>query len=270
MIIVSVLTAISLPVLVRIRRQARTMVGISNQRQVVNGVTLYALDHDYRYPESVATIGSNWNWSWQAPFVLTTIESPAPHLHRAMSEYLGSYIADASVMYCPNAPKEYKYLQQAWDAGDEWSNPETWYKDDWVKGVYCFYWNYTGLLEQRLLFKGPRNLLGGRGQSKLLVSCYLGYDHWRSPEAYGSCQRFNGAGVTPEEIASSAYWSRLQSEDFGLHSIDTKLYAGYTDGRVESYYTSQVAVMKVIKDRFDNEPYSYGPGDFYLPKSGLR
>jgi prepilin-type N-terminal cleavage/methylation domain-containing protein len=267
--IISVLMAILLPVLAKARHQARTIRGMSNQRQIINAVNFYAMDHRNRYPPSVATIGSDWNWNWQAPFVLTSIDTHAAKPHRAVSEYLRSYIADASIMFCPNAPQKYKYLQQAWDAGDDWNNPDTWPPKDWVKGTFCFYWNYTGLLEGRL-FRGPRNLLGGRGQSELLVSCYFGYDHWRSPDAYGSCEKFKRADVTPERCTSSAYWSRLKSDSFNFNTIDIKLHSGYTDGHVESFTASEVVTMKVIKDRFTNEPYDYGPGDFYLPINGLR
>lgn len=270
--ITSVLMAVFVPALAKARRRARSMLGASNQKEIVRALNLYAIDNDNRYPESVATIGSATNWNWQGPFVLTNIGSRAPHLHRAMSEYLGEYIEDADIMVCPNAPKKYKHLQRAWDAGDHWDNPDSplpgpW--ADWVKGSYCFYWNYTGLLEDRL-FEGPRKLLGGRRQSALLVSCYFGYDHWRSPGAFGSCEKFAAARIIPEETASSAYWSQLKTDTFHLYTINVNLRAGYADGHVDNFAGSEVVTMKVIKERFANEPYDYGPGDFYLPISALH
>lgn len=274
---ISILMGILLPVLGGVRRQARTTLGMNNQRQITGAVNCFAMDNDDSYPESVATIGHGDRWNWQAPFVLTSAQTRAPHLHRAMSEYLRSYIKDASSMFCPNAPRKYKYLQQAWNAGDSWNNPDSWPTNDWVKGSYCFYWNYTGLLDGQL-FRGPRNSLGGRGQSKLMMSCYFGYGNYRnievygSDEAYGSCERFKGASITPEprEMTSSAYWSRLKSDSVNSNTMDVKLHAGYTDGHVESYSASEVVTMKVIKVRSTNEPYNYGPGDFYLPRNGLR
>ncbi|MHC4153658.1 MAG: type II secretion system protein [Planctomycetota bacterium] len=261
--IVSLLTAISLPILVKVRRRALTMQGMKNQRQIVDGVNFYAMDNENRYPPSVATIGST-AWNWQAPFVLTGIDTHAAKPHRAMSEYLRSYIPDARTMFCPNAPRRYKHLQQAWDAGDAWNNPDTLYSRNWVKGSYCFYWNYTGLLDDRL-FTGPRDLFGGRGQSRLLVSCYFGYNLWRREGAFGSCERYEGADITPERPESSAYWSRPVTESFNLNTIEIKLNAGYTDGHVESFSAPDVTTMKVILDRFTYEPYEYGPGYFYLP-----
>jgi hypothetical protein len=265
--IVSLLTAISLPILVEVRRRALTMQGMKNQRQIVDGVNFYAMDNENRYPPSVATIGSLTDWNWQAPFVLTSVDTHAAKPHRAMSEFLRSYIPDARTMFCPSAPKRYKYLQQAWDAGDGWNNPDTPWTRDWVKGSYCFYWNYTGLLDDRL-FTGPRDLFGGRGQSRLLVSCYFGYNLWRREDALGSCERYEGADITPERPESSAYWSRPATDSFDLDTIDIKLHAGYTDGHVESFYPPDVTTMKVILNRFTFEPYEYGPGYFYLPVNG--
>jgi prepilin-type N-terminal cleavage/methylation domain-containing protein len=267
--IISVLMGIFVPALEKARRRARTMLGASNQNQIVRALNLYAIDNDNRYPPSVATIGLT-AWTWKEPFVLTALESDAPGPHRAVSEYIGEYIQDASIMSCPSAPKEYKYLQRAWDAGDQWKHPDDWHLEDWLFGTYNFYWNYTGLLEDGL-FKGPRNLLGGRGQSELLVSCYFGYDHWRSQGSYGSCEKFRGAGVTLEDKTSSAYWSRAKTDSFNLDTVEIKLQAGYADGHVESFTASDVVTMKVINFRTTNPPtpHTYGPGDFYLPIDAL-
>jgi hypothetical protein len=280
--IISLLSGILLPVLAKARYQAQTIRCMSNQRQIINAVNFYAVDHRNKYPQSVATIGDFGNWNWQAPFVLTSFDTHATKPHRAMSEYLRSYIADASIMFCPNAPQKYEYLQQAWDAGDDWNNPDTTHEKDWVMGTYCFYWNYTGWLETGRFFNGPRDLFGGRRQSKLLVSDYFGFDNWRNQRfygrwgVYGSCEPFEGANVTPGEsikVSTSAYWSRPKSDSFNLNTIDIKLHSGYTDGHVESFTASEVVKMFVIKNRHDFEVYEEGgpgPGTFYLPIDGLR
>ncbi|MHC4616696.1 MAG: type II secretion system protein [Planctomycetota bacterium] len=291
--IMSALMGILLPALGKVRREARAVRGMSNQREIVGGVNLYALDHDNRYPPSVASVGADENWNWGDPRKMTALYGTTIGPHRAMSEYLSSYIQDASVMFCPGAPKRYQYLQEAWDAGDYWDNPETPIlcipdlpfgpSGDAMNGTYCFYWNYAGLLEGRL-FIGPRNMLGGRGESELLVSDYLGFAHWRNEKcyggdyfAYGSCEHFKGASVTPGEPeypAGSAFWSRLKADGFNLEKFEARLHAGYADGHVGSYTASQTATMKVIKIRSTNEVYEYDdyptPGYFYLPIDGLR
>ena len=206
--------------------------------------------------------------------MLTGYRKRSRQLQRSMSAYMRSYVENASVMFCPNGPKKYRYLQEAWDAGDEWDNPETAPMPDPVIGVYCFYWNYVGYLgQQRRLFRGPSGPLGGWEQSKLLVSDYFGYGHWRSPDAYGSCEKFRGANVTEGTWISSAYWSRSAlGGKIYRDKLALKLHAGYTDGHVEIYSTSDTLTMKVIWNRETNEPYPHGlgPGSFYLPRNALR
>lgn len=272
--IISLLMAILVPALGKARHQARTIVGMGNMRQIVGSVNLFALDNDNQYPESVATIGFGDHWNWQEPTMLTGYRKRSPQLHRSMSAYLHNYIADASIIFCPNAPKKYKYLQQAWDAGDDWDNPETPPVPDPVIGTYCFYWNYTGYLgNASQLFKGPRSTLGGRGQSKLLVSDYFGYDHWRSPNAFGSCIKFEGADITEGTWVSSAYWSRPASgSSVNLDTIEISLYGGYTDEHVERYNPSDVIPMKVSITSDGSTPYpsGVGPGIFFLPRNALH
>jgi prepilin-type processing-associated H-X9-DG protein len=56
-----------------------------------------------------------------------------------------------------------------------------------------------------------------------------------------------------------------------LNTIDIKLNAGYTDGHVESYKTSEVVPMKVslIPDGSVPYPNGVGPGIFYLPANAV-
>ncbi len=274
MSVISLLAGILLPALSKARHQARKLLGVSNQRQIVRAVSLFAEDNDQQYPESIATLGDELlNWNWQEPMMLTGYRARSPRMYRSMSAYLGNYIEDAGTMFCPNAPRRYKYLQQAWNAGDDWDNPQTQPVKDSLSGTYCFYWNYTGHLEDRdYLFKGPRNSTGGIWQSTLLVSDYFGYDHFRNPNSYGSCERFPGASITEGTLLSSAYWSDKSSAGPGAPEI--KLNAGYTDGHVENYSASDTIAMRVIKVPQTSEPYPYGdgigPGIFYLPRSALH
>jgi prepilin-type N-terminal cleavage/methylation domain-containing protein len=270
--IISTLMGILLPALSKVKRQARTLIGTNNKRGIVGGVNLFALDNDEQYPESVATIGDDSFWNWAEPMMLTGYRGRSPRMHRSMSAYLRPYIEDAGTMYCPNAPRKYKYLQEAWNAGDDWDNPETPMVEDPVYGTYCFYWNYTGYLEERdYLFKGPRGSAAGRWFSKLLVSDYLGYNHWRSKGAYGSCEKFAGSSITDGTVLSSAYWSGEVTDDPNPPEI--KLRAGYTDGHVETFLSSDTLMMKVIKNPETSEPYPDdidGPGRFYLPTRALH
>jgi len=197
--IIGILSSILVPALGRVGRHVRSIMGAGNQKQIVGAVVLFSMDNNGAYPESVATVGFGSNWNWSDPMKMTGNRTRSPGMHRAMSEYLGDYINDAAVMFCPSAPRQYEYLQKSWDAGDDWDNPQTTFPSDPVTGTYCFYWNYIGFLTERNHpFKGPSRSTDGPRHSKLLVSDYFGYDHWRNRRAYGSCDKFKGASVVQE------------------------------------------------------------------------
>ncbi len=273
MAIITVIMAIRVPVLTSVRRSARQIWGMRNQWEIVSAVNSFASDNNDGYPESVATIGTGDHWNWQQPTMLTSYRSRGPRVNRSMSAYLGSYIREAGIMVCPNAPRRYKYLQQAWDAGDDWDNPDTPAAQDPVIGTYCFYWNYTGFLQERgTVFRGPRNSSGGTGESKLLVSDYLGYNHWRSPNSYSSCEKFKGVSITHGTPVSSAYWSGRKAETEAAPDRPTlKLRAGYIDGHVGSFNAAEAIPMKASITADGTVPYpeELGPGVFYLPKNAL-
>lgn len=267
--VISLLISISLPVLSKARCHAEALLSVGNQRQIVTAVNFFANDNDGRYPASVATIGTRDNWHWQEPTMLTAYCKRSPSARRSISAYLREYIPDASVMRCPSAPRGHKYFQQAWDAGDQWDHPKTAPIPDPLFGTYCFYWNYKGcLVDSESVFVGPVGPAWGRRQSRLLVTCYLGYDHWRSRGAFGSCERFQAAQLTDGSDVSSAYWS------LPTHCYKTRLktltitpHAGYVDGHVKSFSPRDVAAMKVAITDDGTKPYpdATGYGIFLLP-----
>lgn len=274
--IISILMAILIPALGKVRQQARRIIGIGNMRQVVTALSCYADDDRGRYPPSVATLGIGNYWNWQEPTYLTAYRKRSPATHRSVSAYLHCYLPDADTLFCPSAPVKYKYLQEAWDAGDDWNNPDIAPLPEALLGTYCLYWNYTGYLGQEAgLFRGPRGPARARGEGQILITDYLGYDHFRSPKAYGSCERFPNADVTEGSDISSAFWSRPGepcSED--LVRLSIKLSAGYLDGHVESYQPADTVPMRVVLRPETGEPYpddlGISPGLFYLPRVGLH
>ena len=272
---IAVLTAILLPVLASVRSRAQRLACMANQREVVNGLSLFAADNEGRYPDSVATLRHGISWGWQEPTMMTAYQNCFVGQHRSLGQYLNRYIGNAGVMFCPSAPARYRYLQESWDAGDDWDNPQTPADpQDMVLGTYCFYWNYVGHLGQESgPFRGPLGPSYRRKHSKLLVSDYFGYDYWRSPDSWGSCERLNGATVTEGTPASSAYWSvPANQESVNQASLKVELHAGYVDGHVERYGPTQVAPMKVswTPDGSEAVPSWLGKGTFYLPQNSLR
>lgn len=274
MSILSMLMALLAPALEHVRHQARCVIGMQRLREITTAVNMFAADHDERYPPSIATIGMEDSWNWQAPNMLTGYLERAPGIQRSISAYLRPYIHDADVMFCPNAPLRYRYLQEAWDAGEEWDHPESPAVPDALFGTYCFYWNYVGYLgRDDGLFRGPSGLARGCRESSILVSDYFGYDHWRSRLTFGSCEPFQSAEVVDGTAISSAFWSTSGSgSSEELKQIALRLRAGYVDGHVESYSPAQTRAMHVIMEPETNEPYEpgVGPGTFYVPRVGLR
>lgn len=270
--ITSLLMGILIPTLTTVRKRAKAIIGMHNQRQIINALTLFAADNDEQYPESVATIGFGDNWHWQDPRMVIGYRKRTPSTHRAISEYLRSYISDADSIVCPLAPHKNKYLQQAWQAGNDWDNPDTPPIPDPFFGSYCFYWNYVGYLgDDKSPFKGPRTpAASGRTESKLLISCYVGFNNWRSPMAIGSCEKLPGSIIIPETFVASNYWA------FEVTDPDTKpkikFRAGYTDGHVESYLSSDTVPMEVSITPDGSTPYpdDVGPGTFFLPANAVK
>ena len=264
--VISVLLSILLPVLGKVRGSVRAIISTSNQRQVASGVNLFAMDNNERYPESVATIGKDSFWNWTNPTKLTGSDKRMVGLCRAMSEYLCTYIPSGDVMYCPNGPDRYRYLQEVWDAGDEWDNPDTGKQGDPAGGNYCFYWNYVGYLtDDDVPFYGPKSPEGGIQTSNVLMTDYFGYGHWRSPNKFGSCEKFKRSQIISQTRRLSSYWCR--DGNAALEELNIKLRAAYTDGSVRTYSAAEIIPMKVLKDRYNMIPYpdGVGGGTYYLP-----
>lgn len=270
--IISMLLAITVPALNVAKRQAKSLVAMRNQREVASALNLFAMDNRDLYPPSVATVGVASLWNWSDPRKITGNNKRSPQIHRSMSAYLKDYIPDARSMFCPSAPAEYKYLQASWDAGDEWDNPDTSLSSDPVTGTYCFYWSYLGYLgEGPRLFRGPTTPASMGRQSKLLLSDFFGYDNSRSKDAFGSCERFDGADTVPEHWHSASYWVLEGDPDAVMPAV--KLRAAFTDGHVETYTASDVVPMRVPIAVEGVPPYpdeGPSPGIFYIPRSALR
>jgi prepilin-type N-terminal cleavage/methylation domain-containing protein len=270
--IISVLLGISVPALNGVRRQARALLGMRNQREIATSINLFAMDNHDVYPPSVATVGFGDTWGWSDVTRLIGTEKRTPRMHRAMSEYLRNYIADAETMFCPNAPRKFQYLQEAWDAGDAWDNPDTPVTADPLSGTYCFYWGYIGYLgEGPRLFRGPMTAAGMGGHSTLLVSDYFGYGHWRTPGAFASCEKLDGAEIDPETQLTSAWWKAPGDPNVGLP--DVTLRAGYADGHVETYSPRDAIPMRVSMYPEGVPPFPDGgpsAGLYYIPRNAPR
>lgn len=257
-----------MPILAKVRAQAQGLLSARNIKETINSVTLYAMDNDNRFPKSVAITDSTTG-TWSDPRrILGSFESTYSY-HRSLSAYLKPYIKDADSLFCPNARKKHTYWQEAWDAGDDFDIPN--HRSSLI-GTYCFYWNYHGCITDcGCKFKGPRNLTGGRGQSKMLMCCFLGYDNALSSgdDQWGSCNKFKGASIKPETWTVSSYWCKSSPEEYdNKNKPDISLRAGFIDGHAETFSADNTIPMQVMNAR-SNE--AFGPlGTFYIPKSATH
>jgi prepilin-type N-terminal cleavage/methylation domain-containing protein len=277
LVVISLLSMIVVPALSKAKKAARAVISAANQRQITQANNAYASENDEWFPESVATLGTSARWSWREPMVLTGFQKRSPYHRRSVGDYLREYIPTAKTLHCASAPHTYKYLEDAWLSGDSWDNPspDTGHEDP-VFGTYCLYWNYRGyLVDRQSPFAGPGRSFGERGHSALLISDYFGFGHWRneltygSRNAFGSCEKFNGASITAGTSVSTDFWSRLVAEyPPERQEVEIKLNAGYIDGHVEKYTAEDTRVMKVAMTPDGSVPYpdNVGPaGDIYLP-----
>ena len=142
-------------------------------REIVTAVNCFADDNRGRYPPSVATIGAGDHWNWQEPTYLTAyLQTKHKPCTGPSARYLHDYITRRRRPWSVRAPRwKYKYLQEAWDAGDDLDQPGHRRRcPSPMVGTYCLYWNYTGYLgEERGLFRGPsgpaRSVPGEAGSS---------------------------------------------------------------------------------------------------------
>ncbi len=273
------------PALGAARRKAESLRCMNHLKQITAQANLYAMDHGDRYPESVATIGrgsSYDHWNWYDPRNLVSYKSRTKASHRSMSAYLSGYLENAGFLCCPGAPDSPKFVQQMWDAGDRWDNPER-PGPERVTGHYAFYWNYEGLLNventagrPKRLFRGPRGPASSGRYSKLMVSDHFGYGSLLDnapPNSYASCESFEGAS---QKSASDIFphWSKTAGNE-SLPDVSmfprVTLRAAFTDEHVEVYTSAQTVPLSVILDRQSLEVYEpgRGPGLFYLPEAAV-
>ena len=69
--VISLLLSILVPALGKATRRAEKIIGMSRLRHTAAAANMFAMDNNGWYPESVARIGSDENWNWADPRVLT-------------------------------------------------------------------------------------------------------------------------------------------------------------------------------------------------------
>ena len=243
-----------MPSLGKVRRHARALQSRANLREIARAVSVYAVDNRDWFPPSVASNGPDESFlSWTMPNRLIAVDGQGPRIHRSISAYLAPYVGDVEVMQCPNVPRRFRYLQDAWDQQDDWDNPDNGPGLDELRGSYCLYWGYRGYMpEFGRAFRGAATSAGQPGTSTLLATDYFAYNHRRHPEAYASCEKFASSARTIESSFYPSYWQT----DEPLAGISIRPAAAYSDGHVDPYGADSIIEVKVAKSADGSIPFA--------------
>jgi prepilin-type N-terminal cleavage/methylation domain-containing protein len=190
--IIALLLSIVLPALKKVKDQAKLTICGSNQRQLVFGLTSYAINNDDKLPPSPSKddyVEGKYHrpieLNWYPSNAMGPVDNPEeqPSYHYA-GRYLGSYLPDVSVFNCTMAPI---------DPGLDWPPPTSGrsalgtYGEFYQSGVYAplhstyiLLWSYQGynhdvsfaVNTSHLDFEGAEKL---SSKNKLLVQDALFY-----------------------------------------------------------------------------------------------
>ena len=266
--VIAILLSISIPAMNKARVAAKKVVSKSNLRQTTLASVQYDFDNGSFMP-SVAYIESGSPRTWLEPTTMVNYEFSG---HRSISAYLGRYIENADSMYCPSAPADYSNMQPAWNAADNWDNPDTLRLQDPLFGTFSYWWNYKGYLSDKdQIFNGPGRSGGSNKQSGLLASCTFGTTpnpaNWLDLGDYISCEKFSKSGKTPQYSVASQLWNRMTHDGISRQQLDVKLNAAYIDGHVEQFGAADTTTLKVSMSPDGGLPYFPANlrGDIYIP-----
>ena len=156
--VIAVLMGILMPVLSRVREQARMISCASNQKQLIMGLVGYATENDDNLPPSPVKLGKlesrtsgyhhpmelnmHWTNGWGE------VADVRDRNYTFVGKFLSSYLPDVDVFNCPVAPVK---ASDPWPPHGSGWNPFSTYGELYKSGVWaplhCTYmllWNYQG------------------------------------------------------------------------------------------------------------------------------
>jgi prepilin-type N-terminal cleavage/methylation domain-containing protein/prepilin-type processing-associated H-X9-DG protein len=250
--IIALLLAILVPTLRKVKDQAMLMICASNQRQIVNAVTVFQADHKGNLPPAISgnQVGQ---WDINNP---VTDSAKVTHWHRptAMSYQNGAsnalngghhgrfmlpYLDSVNIYNCPMAPIAPESLIPGKTYTYQESYQEILESQD---GTYTLLWNYQGfdwdVTPGLTRFVGP-------GSKKLnaanLLICdgffYSANYIWGYPGQWtlAMAHPFYGSSRETIDFPGKRIYHLLYSTTQPNPLPSVKLNAGYVDGHVERY-----------------------------------
>jgi prepilin-type N-terminal cleavage/methylation domain-containing protein len=250
--IIALLLSIVMPALRKVRDQAKLTICASNQRQLVFGLTAYALDNDDKLPPSPSKddlvegkyhrpIELNWNLNAIGP---VTDPDQLPYYHYA-GRYLAAYLPDVSIFNCTMAPIA---PRRPWPPPTSGRNALGTYGEFYRNGeyaplhsTYILLWSYQGynhdisiaVNTSHLDFEGAEKL---SSKNKLLVQDALFYLAGNTNIMWdGPLFSWHVSHPFRYAVKADPYYT-MAADDFNIVP-DVWSNAAYLDGHSEKFHS---------------------------------
>ena len=262
--IIAVLMSILMPVLHRVREQARMISCASNQKQLILGLVGYATENDDNLPPSPVKLAAisakkaNYHHPMELNMHYSNAWGPVSNVqdrnYAFAGKYLSGYLPDVEVFNCKVAPIR---PEDRWPPPGSSHEPVSTYGELYKTGVwaplhstYMLLWNYQGWNDEIGLGTWTRNVIGVPGEE---YSRYVGPTKASSSKVklvvQDAIQWRTNAGVLFPGSESNVWYSshnmknsiRGAGTPFYMQTErsrvipDVLLNAGYLDGHVSRY-----------------------------------
>jgi prepilin-type N-terminal cleavage/methylation domain-containing protein len=249
--ILALLISIILPALRKVKDQAKLTICASNQRQLVFGLTSYAVDNNDKLPPSPSKddliegkyhrpIELNWNLNAMGP---VTDPEQLSYYHYA-GRYLGSYLPDVDVFNCTMAPID---PESPWPPVTSGLDAVGTYGDLYRNGkyaplhsTYVLLWSYQGYNHDvsiavdttQVDFEGAEKLSSA---TKLVVQDSLFYLAGNTNILWdGPLYSWHVSHPFRYAVKADPYYTVA---DDGTNVPDVWVNAGYLDGHSERFHS---------------------------------
>ena len=241
--IIALLLSILLPSLQKVKEQTKIVICASNQHQLLLGVLSYATSYG-EMPVSIQGRMFGPTEFWTQPFRLNywpekLYPGSGSFGGGVISKILGDFISEAEIYSCPSSPPSRNFSRKDEVRGGDLTYQEA-YETGNCKYLECSYWllwNYDGWdsVSNKRRFKGP----GKNSNTGLLVADFLSWndlaagqkDMWASSH-YNRNNRGKKTGI---------FYTWY--DETGEVPENIPLNAGYTDGHVERFMSSETSKM---------------------------
>ncbi len=266
--IIALLLSILMPSLQKVKEQAKAIICKNNQRQIVIGVTSYAVDNNDRLLPNTSRLGTSspptttgWHLPQELNFHYTNAHGPVGNPGDANYHYVGkymqNYLPDVKIYNCGLSPinPESPWPPQGGGAGGPVDTYAKLYLSGEFAPLHCTYmpfWNYQGYNNAESANAFGHNVIAPKklsSSTKLLLQDSLffktddsilfpgdGTNTWFSSHRTKESTRVSGFPFYNTPPVSSGMPST------GDDVPEMKMNAVYTDGHVETFTSTDTVL----------------------------